>query len=376
MKICHIITGLSTGGAEMMLYKLLSAADRSRFTPVVISLMDYGTLGKRIKALDVPIYTLDMVPGRSTPAALWRLIRLVRQLHPNLIQGWMYHGNIAALLAGVVASENVPVLWNIRQSLYSLKNEKRLTAFIIRLGALFSSRPVHIIYNSRLSAHQHELLGYASDRTQIIPNGFDCNRFRPSEAARLKIRNLLGLKKSAFLIGLIARWHPMKDHSNFIHAAELMETRGHDVYFVLAGRGVDKNNSNLMKIIQEKGLTDKMYLLGERTDVPSLMAGLDIVSSSSAWGEGFPNVVGEAMACGIPCVVTDVGDSAWVVGNTGIVIPPRDPEALANAWKWLIDLGRAGRIKLGRAARERVLEKFSLAQVVENYEQLYLKYSN
>lgn len=368
--IIHLITGLSTGGAEMMLCKLLSATDCARFDPIVVSLIDRGTLGERIEALGVPVHTVGMAPGRPTPAALWRLIRLVRRLQSDLIQGWMYHANLAGLLAGWLVPGRVPVLWNIRHTPYDLKAEKRMTAALIRLGARLSSRPARIIYNARVSAHQHELLGYAADRRMVIPNGFDCDRFKPSETARLKLRRLLGLEDETLLIGLIARWHPMKDHANFMRAAGRLAARRPDVHFVLAGRGVDKNNSILMKMIQDAGLTGRVYLLGERTDIPEIMAGLDIASSSS-WGEAFPNVVGEAMACGVPCVVTDVGDSAWVVGDAGMVVPPRDAEALAGAWAGLIELGPEGRVRLGRAARQRVEENFSLSKIVTLYEEVY-----
>lgn len=376
MKVCHFITGLSTGGAEMMLCKLLSVTDRTRFDPIVVSLMDCGTLGERIEALGVPVYTVGMAPGRPTPAALWRLIRLARRLQPDLIQGWMYHGNLAALVAGSFVPGRVPALWNIRHTPYDLKAEKRMTAALIRLGARLSSRPAKIIYNARISAHQHESLGYAADRRRVIPNGFDCGRFKPSETARLNLRRLLGLEDETLLIGLIARWHPMKDHANFMRAATRLAVRRSDVYFVLAGWGVDKNNSILMKVIQDAGLTGRVYLLGERTDIPEIMAGLDIASSSSSWGEAFPNVVGEAMACGVPCVVTDVGDSAWVVDDTGIVVPPRDADALAEAWVALIELGPEGRVRLGQAARQRVVTEFSLAQIVRQYEALYLEVLN
>jgi len=359
-----------------MLYKLLSATDRARFDPIVVSLIDRGTLGERIEALGVPVYTVGMAPGCPTPAALWRLIRLVRRLQPDLIQGWMYHGNVAALVAGGFAPGRVPVLWNIRHTPYDLKAEKRMTAALIRLGARLSKRPVRIIYNAQVSARQHELLGYTADRRRVIPNGFDCGRFKPSETARLKLRRLLDLEGETLLVGLIARWHPMKDHANFIGAAERLAARRPDVHFVLAGRGVDGSNFALRKLVQEAGLVRQVHLLGERSDMPEITAGLDIASSSSSWGEGFPNVVGEAMACGVPCVVTDVGDSAWVVGDTGMVVPPRDADALAGAWAALIELGPEGRARLGQAARQRVITEFSIDQIAKQYEALYLEVLN
>ncbi len=370
--LLYVITGLSTGGAEMMLYKLLSRINQSRFTPVVVSLMDRGTFGDRIEALGIPVHTIGMKRGIPTPATIVRLIRTVRQLNPDLIQGWMYHGNFAAQLARTLTLKSVPVLWNIRHSLYSLSYEKSGTAAVIRMGAPLSSFPVKILYNSKISASQHEKLGYQATKTMVIPNGFDPELFTPSVESRISLRTELGLANDAFLIGLVARYHPMKDHANFLHAAALLLKDYPDVQFVLAGNGVDKENPTLCKLINELGIAERIHLLGERQDIPRLTAALDIASSSS-YTEAFPNVIGETMSCGVPCAVTDVGDSALIVGNTGRVVPPRDSEALANAWKELIELGPEGRKALGKAARARIIESFSLNSVVARYESLYVK---
>lgn len=370
IKVTHIITGLSTGGAEMMLYKLLAATDRSRFEPTVISLAGCGTLGQRIEALGVKVHSVGMAPGIKLPAALLRLMRLARGLQPDLIQGWMYHGNLAATLCGRMVPGYVPVLWNIRHTPYDLKNEKPGTAAVIRLGARLSSRPERIIYNARASAQQHDLLGYAAHKVAVIPNGFDCDTFKPSESARWKIRRELGLDGQALLVGLIARYHPIKDHANFIRAAGTLAERLPEVNFVLAGRDVDKKNPALLDEIRKAGVASRTYLLGERADIPEITAALDLASSSS-WGEAFPNVIGEAMACGVPCVVTNVGDSAWIVGETGIVVPPRDPAAWAKAWETLIKAGVAERRRLGVASRQRIADYFSLPKIVARYEELY-----
>ncbi len=370
MKIIYIITGLSTGGAEVMLYKLLSRIDQERFSPVVISLMDRGTWGDRIAALGIPVYTIGMQQGKPKLVNIWQLIHLVRQLKPDLIQGWMYHGNLAAQVARLFIFKQVSVLWNVRHSLSSLDLEKPETTIIIKLCAHSSHFPKKIIYNSQNSAHQHQRSGYRFEKTCVIPNGFETDEFTPSVKARLSVRSELNIPENALLIGLIGRYHPIKDHFSFLQAAALLLKNYSNVQFVLAGNKVDWQNQILSELIHELGLVKQIHLLGERHDIPSLTAALDIASSSSS-GEGFPNVIGEAMSCGVPCVVTDVGDSAWIVSDTGKVIPPRDPEALANAWKALIDIGRDGREALGKAARARVIECFSLDSVVAQYEALY-----
>jgi len=309
------------------------------------------------------------LPG---PASAWRLIRLVRNLRPDVIQGWMYHANLAAQLAGALNTGPVPVVWNIRGSSYVLRNEKPLTAATIWLGAKLSKLPVKIINNSKVSAVEHEQrLAYCAEKRHIIPNGFDTDLFTPSAEARISVRSELGLAEDALLIGLVARYHTMKDHANFLEAAAVLLKTHPRVHFVLAGEGIDIHNKNLLELINRFGVSSQVHLLGERSDTARITAALDIASSSSAFGEGFPNVVGEAMACGIPCVVTDVGDSGWIVGETGRVVPPRDALALAGAWQELIEIGDEQRQALGKEARRRVLKNFSLDAIVRQYEALY-----
>jgi len=372
MRVTHLITNLSTHGAQMMLYKLLSRMDRERFDPVVISMREGGPLAEKIEALGVPVHNARINLALPGPMSIWRLIRLVRYLRPDVIQGWMYHANLAAQLAGALNTEPVPVVWNIRGSSYVLRNEKPLTAATIWLGAKLSKLPVKIINNSKVSALKHEeRLSYRAEKRLIIPNGFDTDVFIPSTEARISVRSELGLAADVLLIGLIARYHTMKDHVNFLQAASALLKAHPHTHFVLAGEGVDTHNKKLLELINRFGLSAQVHLLGERSDTARITAALDIASSSSAFGEGFPNVIGEAMACGVPCVVTDVGDSGWIVGKTGRVVPPRDAIALARAWQELIEMGDERRQSLGKEARQRVLENFSLDAIVRQYEALY-----
>jgi glycosyltransferase involved in cell wall biosynthesis len=370
-KVMYIINDLSIGGAEMMLYKLLAETDRARFYPVVISLMHHAALRERIEALGIAVHTTKMRPGLPTPMGLWRLVRLIRRLKPDLILGWMYHSCLAAQLANIFSSQRAPILWSIHYSISSLHREKRITAAAIRVCAFLSKLPAQIIFVSRAAQLQHKPLGYSLENSCVIPNGIDVTEFVPSTEARLSVRSELGLPGNAFLIGLMGRYHAMKDHSNFLRAAALLSKLHPEAHFLLIGRKVDRENQKLCQSIQELGLVQQTHLLGERHDVPRLAAALDVFSLSSSYGESFPNVIGEAMACGVPCVVTDVGDAAWILGSTGRVVPPRDPSALAEAWQEMIDLGPGGRLALGREARARVIERFTLESVVARYDALY-----
>lgn len=372
--ILYIVTDLTTGGAQMMLYNLLCHTDKLRFQPVVVSLMDRGTFGDRIESLGIPVYTVGMKHGIPTPTAFWQLIRTVHQLKPDLIQGWMYHGNLAAQLASLFYWQKIPILWSIHHSLSSLASERKMTVAIIKFCANLSKCINQVIFVSQISKAQHEEQGYCSENSCVIPNGFDTSLFKPSVAARLEIRSELGLQENAFLIGLIGRFHPMKDHANFLKAAALLLKKNPNKHFILAGKNVDSNNHILLQLIHDLGIINHVHLLGERRDIPRLTAALDIVSLSSAYGEAFPLVIGEAMSCGVPCVVTSIGDSAWIVGDTGRFVPPRSADALANAWQELIDLGVERRQILGKAARKRIIESFSLETVVSQYEKLYERF--
>ncbi len=368
-RITIIITGLATGGAEMMLLKLCSTIDKSRFSLSVVSLRDHGSIGPKIEDLGIPVYAIGLHRKISLFTSFFKLRKLLADLRPDLIQGWMYHGNLAAFLF----MGKAPVCWSIRQSFYGLDKQRRLTSLVIVVGRYLSKFSNCIIYNSKTSARQHKELGFMEKRALVIPNGFNIDILRPDRNSRLLLRKEWGLNENVVLIGLIARFHPMKDHEGFLKAAALLLRETPNVYFLLVGSGVDTGNAELCGLIDDLGIGNQFLLLGERTDIPKVTAALDIATSCSAWGEGFANSVGEAMSCGVPCVVTDVGDSAWIVGETGRVVPPGDPNALAAAWKSLIDLGSDELNALGALARERVRNNFSLDSVVAQYESLYLK---
>ena len=369
----YVVTGLEGGGAEMMLYHLATHLNPQQFRVTVVSLIEPGTLGEKFQAAGVTVHSIGMKRGGlPTLPMFWRLVTLLRQLQPDLLQGWMYHGNLAAQMARLFLFRGtIPVVWSIHYSISCLATDKPITRSLIQWGRNLSSFPARIMFVSKLSQQQHVELGYRAEKCVTIPNGFNVDDFRPNLAAREQMRNELGLGVDAIAIGSFARYNPMKDHPNLLRAAAELHQYHPDVHFILAGEDVDRQNQTLVDLITELNITDRVHLLGERKDVSTLMAGLDIVTSASAYGEAFPMIIGEAMACGVPCVVTDVGDSAWIVGDTGHVVPPQDPQALAAAWRQTIELDPAQRNSLSLAARGRIVDKFSLAAIVPQYESLY-----
>lgn len=355
-----------------MLWRLLERMDETRFANAVVCMIEAGPVADRIREMGIPVFFLGMKRKWPDPRGLTSILRLLRNERPDILQTWLYHSDLLGLLAGKI--KGVPrLLWNIRCSNMDMNRYGRLTAMVVALNARLSGIPDSIIVNSYAGKEYHQRIGYRPKRWEVIPNGFDPEAFKPSEKARTGLRYELGLPEKSFLIGLVARFDPMKDHRNyFLAARQLLDTAEgrEDVHFVLAGHGVDVENVTMKSIISECGLNGRVHLLGERTDIPFVTSGLDIASSSSL-GEGFPNVVGEAMACGVPCVVTDVGDSAWLVGDTGRVVPPGDPIALAGAWCDLIRMGEDRRRSVGEAARRRIVEGFSIDVMVRRYETVY-----
>ena len=351
--------------------QLILRSDRQRFRHVVVSLnRSHGPIFNQLQTSGVEVHTLDMPKSRVTWHGWRKLLRLLREQQPDVLHCWMYH----ACLVGALAVPFVRVkrlLWGIRAAHANLSDYGFLTQMVIRLCAACSRRPESIIYNSHTSLEAHRQLGYSMERARIIPNGVDEIRFSPDPMARQEVRRELAVSDDAPLIGLCARYDPMKDHETFLRSAALTRQHFPASRFVLFGPGVDAGNVVLQQIIRELELSESVLLLGERQDTPRLYAALDVACLSS-WTESFPNVVVEAMACGIPSVVTDAGDSAAIVGDTGLVVPVRNPQALSDGLSSLLARTSQDRAALGQRARERVLGRFTLARAVAQYESLYL----
>lgn len=359
-----------------MLLKLLSNMDRNLFSNKVVCLTDLGSVGVKIVQKGIPVHCLNMKKGKIDIGGALRLWRMLRFLKPAILQTWLYHSDLLGSLIGKAAGIR-NVCWNIRCSSDDLSEYTASTKWVLKVCAMLSFLPRIVITNSYDAVAFHRNHGYRSDKWIVIPNGYDTNKFKPDHNQKHKLLTDLKIIEgrqshfTSYLIGFFARFNPMKDHSTFFRAAEILLEKMANVHFVLAGSRIVPENEELTGKMPHRW-SDHFHLLGERDDMEELTAALDIACLSS-YGEGFPNVVCEAMACGIPCVVTDVGDSARIVGKTGRVVPPRSPEALAGAWLELLEMGDLERRKLGAAARRRILEDFELGSIVKKYELLYLK---
>lgn len=370
VRVLFVITALGTGGAERQLARLASALRNAGFTVLVVALRG-GPVENDLREAEVPVVNLDVQDLVRGAGAIGKLVCTARSFKPDVIQGWMHHGNLAAYLARMVGARRARLYWGVRQSLYAIHREKRLTRWIIRMGARFSAHVDGIIYNSEVARAQHEGIGYAVGRSMVIDNGFDLTAFRPNADDYLAVRQELGVLPDTPLIGLIARFHPMKGHQVFLQAAAKLAEANSYVHFLLAGTDVTPENPVLKPWLTAPKLVGRLHLLGERKDVARLTAALDIASSASSWGEGFSNAMAEAMCCGVPCVATDVGDVRRIVGEAGIVVPVGDAEALAGAWQSILALSPDARRQLGQAGRARVEQNFSLERVAAQYAEVY-----
>ncbi len=368
--VFHVITGLSDGGAEAVLYRLCSGDVIGRHH--VVSLMDRGKYGPLLEAAGVPVTCLGMPQGRITLDGLWRLWRLLRHERPQVVQTWMYHGDLIGGLVARLAGVRW-VIWGIRHSTLEPGKSRRATIVIARLNALLSHCvPKKIVCCAERAREVHHALGYACDKLVVIPNGYDLGRFRPDSVARSQLRSEWGVDDETPLLGMVGRFDPQKDHETLLHALSRLKETGTRFRCVLVGRGMDEGNAQLAAWLERYGLRADVTLLGQRSDVPAVMSALDVhVLSSSA--EAFPNVLAEAMACGTPCVTTDVGDARAIVGDTGWAVPPLDARQLAFSlgvalaaredavlWEMRCD-----------AARNRVEQNFSLGKMIASYHDVW-----
>jgi len=370
IKVVHIINWLNYGGAEVMLCNLLASTDRERFESMVVALIDVLPLAERVEALGIPVRAIGMRPGVPDPRGVVRLARLLHRERPGVIQTWMYHSN---LIGGIAAGLSVlaPVVWGIHSTEHDARAEKRTTLWTVAVGARLSRwLPARIVCCSELARRLHEQRGYATEKLMVIPNGFDTGAFRPDPTARFEVRRELGIGPDTLLVGLVARYSLEKDPLNFLRAVAILKDRCPGVHFVLCGTQMDEANAKLVSVVEAYGLRGRCHLLGTRRDMPRLTASLDLAVQSSIT-EAFPLAMGEALACGVPCVATDVGDSAAIIGESGRIVPPRDPQALAAACRELLELSPEARARMGQSGRLRIQERYELASIAQRYEDLY-----
>ena len=327
-----------------------------------LTLLPGGGLVSRFQDEGFRVEHLGMKQGVPSFGALLRVRKGLAERRPDVIFGWLYHSCIAAALA---APRGIPLVWGIHHALSNLSEEKPLTRFLIKAGPYLKRKVSHYVYVSETSAHHHYAVGYPCENAEVIPNGFDLDRFRRDERLRADVRAELGIREEQIAFGSAARFNPNKNQVGLVEA--LGGLSAPNALLLMVGREVDGNNAELKRAIEAQGLQGRVILLGERSDMSRLMNGMDVYVSASKWGESFPLVLGEAMASQVPCISTDLGDCREIVGDTGRVVPPDDVLALREAMAWMSALPPDARAELGRKARKRVEDNYSLERIADRY---------
>lgn len=373
INVLHVITGLNLGGAETSLCRLVSGIDKIRFNNSVVTIMPPGPLADYMELGGIKTICLNYARGIPNPLMIRDIAKIINEINPDIIQTWMYHSGLAVSIASFF-SRQIPVIWNLRTVDIDRRPKKYLTRAVVHISARLSYwLPARIVVNSIAGKDYHESIGFCRDKITVIPNGFDLTLFRRDGGKREQVRTMLGLALQTRLVGLIARFDPDKDIPSFLKAARLTTDKFQDseLAFVLVGDGMSKDNRTLVGWIHELEMDKNIFLLGPRDDIAFVINSLDLLSLTSS-RESFPNVVGEAMACEVPCVVTDVGDCAKIVGDTGITVPVDSPEKLAQAWLQILNLSESQRKNLGSQARQRIIDNFDLSLMLSRYQELYL----
>lgn len=369
LSVLHVLPGLGFGGTEFVVARLARAERALGVQNRILYLKGDGPLVEDLRKDGVPC---DRLTKRAGLSALVRWIFPTKEKEPSfdLIHGWLYSGN---LMAGVLARgrPGTRLIWNLMQANLSPAVNSPKTRLLMRVGAHFSTPwPDRIVYNSLAAQRAHEGIGFDSSKMVMIPNGVDTDRFQPNPEARVQFRNEWELSPEAIVLGHLARWDPQKDHRTLVEAFTLLVGQGVNAHLFMAGPGVTKENPLLMKWIQETGVPERFHLLGSIDNAPRFLAGLDIFCLSSL-GESSSYALAEAMACGVPAVATNVGDARDVVGETGVVVPPAQPQAFCEGILRLTSLSSAARTHQGVLARDRIVQNYSFKKMVGAYQTLY-----
>ncbi|HET9396816.1 MAG TPA: glycosyltransferase [Nitrospiraceae bacterium] len=358
MRVMHVITNLTaTGGAEAMLLRLLRL--RKDEADVVVSVRDVSAAQHELfKQAGIEIHCLQGRSAIALPLAMLRLSRLLRAVRPDAVMCWMYHAMVVGQVAASISRTEVPVYWNVRQSLDDPTVLTVSTRIALRAARALSRWPAGIVFNSIRALKLHREFGFRNGNAVVIPNGFD---IPSSESIPTQRR----------AIGIAGRLHPQKDHATFFAAAAAVHRTFPEVRFLAAGRGLTADNDEVARMLRNAGLpTHAIELLGNLTDMPAFYRSIDLLVLSSRT-EGFPNVVAEAMSFGKPVIATDVGDAAEIVADAGRIVPARSPTALADAICQMLALDGERYAQLARAARTRIRQNYSIERVADAYRHFF-----
>jgi len=371
IRLLFLMRSLEVGGAERLLVELVKNMDHDRFEVTVAAFYDGGALRPLLENLPkVKVICLGKSRRWDVIPFFWKLHQLVKDCRPQVIQSFLDVPNSFNVLVGKLSGAKVVL--GVSASFVDFSRYDWTHALVYKTSAFLSRFADQVIANSQAGQKYSLEHGYSAKNIFIIPNGIDTHTFRPDKSSGERLRAIWGIGKDEKVIGLIGRLDPMKDHPNFLRAAAQVFRRFPTSRFVCVGRGSQEYLAELQRIASELLEPGRVLWVGncEDDDIPAAYNVFDLLVSSS-YGEGLPVVLGEGMASGLPCVVTNVGDSAFAVGETGLTVPAKDPEALAKAIGKILALPEAERLALGQKARQRVLDHFSIEKMAASYQAVY-----
>jgi len=372
MRIVFLIHSLLPGGAERQLVTLVRNLDPGTFAVTVVTFYAGGRLAEELSGLaNVTVASAHKQGRGDVLGFLWRSWKLVRHARPQIIHGYMFGANEMALLFGRVLRSRV--VWGIRASGLQMEHYGWRAGLLRRTGAWLSGCVDAVIANSQAGRDYHVGIGYPAHNVIVIPNGIDTLRYQRDPQGRQRVRQEWQVGDQEVLIGIVARIDPMKDHVTFLRAAARLVQTEPSARFAIVGSGSAEDLQRLKSMAEQCNVSQRLVWAGARQDMSAVYSALDVATSSSAFGEGFSNSLAEAMACETICVGTDVGDARILIADTGEVVRPREPEALALAWERLIAATPAQRRERGRSARARIVDSFSVATLVRRTTEALLR---
>lgn len=369
VKILHVINDVWAGGAEFALKNLSLSLEQQGYSQRVISLRNTENRGNVFSNTDIPVVFLGIEKPIPRPFAIFRLNKIIHQYHPDILHAWMYAGILVSSLAA--RKSEIPIVWGLHHAEVDPQHQKKMTAWTMKACARLSyTIPVKIIACSESVRQNHNAFGFDAKKMVVIPNGIDTELFKPDASAPAGLKKELGLDNEVKLVGIASRFHPIKDHTNFLQAAAIVARQRADVHFVLCGNEIVPENTALVDMLQQAGLENKCHLLGRRQDMPRVLAAWDVAVSSSR-SEALSNTLIEAMACGTPCVATDVGDTAYIVGDFGITVPAQNAEKLADGILKVLALDPEALQTIKEGARQRIVDNFDIRKISAETSDLY-----
>ncbi len=366
MRVLYLVPSVDALGPESMLSRVLEDAAARHQECAVLSIRPPGAGGEALRDRGIRLFSLRLAHGWQAPLAMLRLTRIVNAFAPDILHGWMHAGSLAASLGRTTMNRPVSLVWNFSQSLPAAPGRR-----LHRLGSALSRRPDAIVYNSRTLARQHAAAGYHIETSQLIPDGFDTARHRPRDGAREQLCASFGIDPKAVVIGHIAARHPKNDQAMLIEAVARARSIGQNLHLLMVGAGFERPNQDLHELAARVLPEGCVTFSGPRGDISEWFPGLDVLAVSTAWGDGIPQPIGEALASGVPVVATDLGDSVEIVGPCGRIVPPQDPVGFGEALLAMAAMGADQRRQLGEAGRQRMIERFSLDTALDRYREMH-----